>query len=118
MADAEIKIREKQDLTTRRQMNRQTILCLCFLLLTGMPTSGSPQTNDTFKTFWQEFKSAVIKSDKETVARLSRFPIGMSYGISSIKTKAQLLRRYREVFNEQTNAAQCFAKKEPEKDAA
>jgi hypothetical protein len=41
----------------------------------------------------------------------------MSYGIRSIKNKAELIRRYREVFNKQTNAAQCFARKEPEKDA-
>src|SRR5882724_12674941 len=118
MADAEIEISEKQDLIMRRLMNRQTILCVCLLLtLAGTPTSGS-QTNDTFKTFWQQFKAAVIKGDKQSVASLSRFPIAMSYGKSSIKTKAQLMRRYREVFDEQTNAAQCFAKKEPEKDAA
>jgi len=51
------------------------------------------------------------------VARLSRFPIGMSYGIQSVKTKAQLTRRYRQIFNEQTNAAVCFAAKKPEADA-
>ena len=42
----------------------------------------------------------------------------MSYGISSVKNKAELRRRYRQVFNEQSNAAECFAKKEPEVDAA
>ena len=42
----------------------------------------------------------------------------MSYGISTIKTKAQLVKRYRQVFNEQTNAATCFAKATPEADAA
>ena len=40
----------------------------------------------------------------------------MSYGIPAIKTKAQLIRRYRQVFNEQTDAAACFAKKKPEMD--
>jgi len=79
---------------------------------------GTAQTNEGFTLFWQQFKAAVIRGDKQSVASLSRFPIAMSYGKSSIKTKAQLMRRYREVFNEQTNAAQCFAKKEPEKDAA
>ena len=52
------------------------------------------------------------------VARLSKFPIGMSYGIPSIKTKAQLTRRYRQLFNEQTDAAACFNKAKPEMDAA
>jgi hypothetical protein len=42
----------------------------------------------------------------------------MSYGIRSVKTRTELRRRYRQVFSEQTNAAQCFEKKQPEVDAA
>ena len=41
----------------------------------------------------------------------------MSYGISSIKTKVQLIKRYKQVFNEQTDAAACFNKAKPEIDA-
>jgi len=77
---------------------------------------GGPQSPESFKSFWQKFKTAVVNSDKETVASLSRFPLRMSFGIPSVKSKAELLRRYRAVFNEQTNAAACFTKKEPEKD--
>ena len=77
------------------------------LLLTGA---------DSADTFWQTFKTAVSKRDVETIARLSKFPIGMSYGIPSIKTKAQLSKRYRQIFNEQTNAAACFAKAKIEMD--
>ena len=98
-------------------MKKATVLCL-FLLLSGaaLAMSGAKpaQTNDAVKTFWQKFKTAVIGGDKGTVASMSKFPLGMSYGIASVKSKAQLLRRWREVFNEQSNAAQCFAKKEPE----
>ena len=72
---------------------------------------------DSTDTFWQTFKTAVSKRDVETIARLSKFPLGMSYGISTIRTKAQLTRRYRQVFNEQTDAAACFAKAKPEIDA-
>jgi hypothetical protein len=72
---------------------------------------------DTTETFWQSFKAAVGKHDVETIARLSKFPIEMSYGIPSIKTKAQLAKRYRQLFNEQTNAATCFEKAKPEVDA-
>ncbi|HSL53946.1 MAG TPA: hypothetical protein VK868_06100 [Pyrinomonadaceae bacterium] len=71
---------------------------------------------DSAETFWQSFKTAVSKRDVETIARLSRFPLGMSYGIPSVKTKAQLSRRYRQVFNEQTDAAACFSKAKLEKD--
>ncbi len=88
-------------------MKTITTLSLLFLL-TGAETS---------ETFWQSFKTAVGKHDVETIARLSKFPIGMSYGIPSIKTKAQLAKRYRQLFNEQTNAAACFEKAKPEVDA-
>ncbi|HET7286754.1 MAG TPA: hypothetical protein VFI71_04760 [Pyrinomonadaceae bacterium] len=87
----------------------KTITTLSLLLL----LTGAQSTD----AFWQEFKTAVSKHDVETIARLSKFPIGMSYGISSIKTKAQLTKRYRQLFNEQTDAAACFSKAKPEIDA-
>ena len=73
---------------------------------------------DSFDSFWQQFKTAVSKRDVETIARLSKFPIGMSYGIPSIKNKVQLTRRYGQLFKEQSDAAACFSKAKPEVDAA
>ena len=73
---------------------------------------------ESFDNFWQTFKTAVSKRDVETIARLSKFPIGMSYGIPSIRNKAQLTKRYRQLFNEQTDASTCFNKAKPEVDAA
>ena len=87
-------------------MKTLTTLSL-LLLLTGAESA---------ETFWQTFKTAVSKRDVETIARLSKFPLEMSYGIPSIKTKAQLSKRYRQVFNEQTDAAACFSKATLEKD--
>jgi hypothetical protein len=87
----------------------KTITTVSLLLL----LAGAEST----ETFWQTFKTAVTKRDVETIARLSKFPIGMSYGIPSIKTKAQLSRRYRQIFNEQTDAAACFSKAKIEMDA-
>jgi hypothetical protein len=78
------------------------------LLLTGA---------DSAESFWQTFKTAVSKRDVETIARLSKFPLDMSYGIPAIKTKVQLTRRYRQIFNEQTDAAACFSKAKIEMDA-
>ena len=86
----------------------KTITILSLLLL--LPVT------DSAETFWQSFKTAVSKRDVETIARLSKFPLGMSYGIPAIKTKAQLSRRYRQIFNEQTDAAACFSKATLEKD--
>jgi len=87
-------------------MKTLTTLSL-LLLLTGA---------DSAETFWQTFKTAVSKRDVETIARLSKFPIGMSYGIPSVKTKAQLSKRYRQIFNEQSDAAACFSKAKIEMD--
>jgi hypothetical protein len=87
----------------------KTITTLSLLLmLTGAESAD---------TFWQTFKAAVTKRDVETIARLSKFPIAMSYGIPSVKTKVQLSRRYRQIFNEQTDAAACFSKAKIEMDA-
>jgi len=72
---------------------------------------------DSTDTFWQSFRTAVSKADVEMIARLSKFPLAMSYGIPVIKTKAQLTRRYKQVFKEQTDAAACFVKAKPEIDA-
>ena len=78
---------------------------------------GSDQDDAAAKAFWGKFRAAVIKGDRQAVAALSQFPIGMSYGVPRIRTKAQLLKRYREVFNAQTNAVKCFDKATPEIDA-
>ncbi len=88
------------------------IVALSLVLLVTAQAADS-----SFDTFWQAFKTAIGKRDVETIARLSKFPIGMSYGIPSIRTKAQLTKRYKQVFNEQTDAAACFAKAKPEADA-
>ncbi|HET6854326.1 MAG TPA: hypothetical protein VFH46_18640 [Pyrinomonadaceae bacterium] len=98
-------------------MKKITTLSLA-LLLTATSIASSPgQAQNPLETFWAAFKTAVSKHDIEGVARLSRFPIGMSYGIPSIKTKAQLTKRYRQIFNEQSDAAACFSKAKPELNA-
>jgi hypothetical protein len=97
-------------------MKKLTTLSL-LLLFAGTSLAISNQAVTPFETFWQSFKTAVIKKDVEGIARLSRFPIGMSYGIPSIKTRIQLTKRYRQVFNEQTDTAVCFGKATPEIDA-
>jgi hypothetical protein len=102
-------------------MKRTIILCLIFLIggvATALTAAKAATAEDSVNAFWQKFKTAVISGDKGTVVALTKFPVGMSYGIPRIKNGAELRRRWRALFNEQTNAAQCFAKKEPEIDAA
>lgn len=100
-------------------MKRTFILSLLLSLsATALETTaiGSRQGGASFDVFWQKFKTAVISGNKAAVASMSKFPVEMSYGIPSIRNRAQMLRRYREVFKEQTDAAQCFNKKTPEVD--
>ncbi len=75
------------------------------------------QSNDSIPSFWEKFKTAV-KGDKVTVAELARLPIAMPYGVPTVKTKAQLIGRYRDVFNHETNAAKCSSTARPETDPA
>jgi hypothetical protein len=93
------------------------LLLTSYSLATRTNQAENAQAQNSIATFWQSFRTAVTKRDVETIARLSKFPIGMSYGISSIRTKAQLARRYRQVFNEQTDAPVCFSKAQPEMNA-
>ena len=100
-------------------MKAAIILCLLLTAFGGFAAlSPTGQLDAAGQAFWEKFKNAVIKGDKEAVSALSQFPVGMSYGKAKIRTRAQLLKRYREVFNEQTDAAKCFATARPEVDPA
>jgi len=86
------------------------------LMLIGSVAGGAERSyaaNDSLNAFWEKFKAAVIKGDKETVAALSAFPIGMGYGIKSIRNKAQVMKNYRDIFAHETNAANCFRTAKP-----
>jgi len=71
-----------------------------------------------FSAFWKTFKSAVAGGDKAAVAEMTKFPVSMSYGVKAVKNKQDFLRRYNEIFKGEANAAQCFAKVEPQKESA
>ena len=76
---------------------------------------GKPaQIADSLAPFWEKFKAAVIKGDKETVAALSQFPISLNDGMTPIRNKAQFMKQYRFLFFGETNAAKCFPKAKPE----
>jgi hypothetical protein len=101
-------------------MNRRSTIFFfsSMVLLAGClgAAVARPEGDASIEQFWDKFKSAIIKGDKEAVASMAQFPISMPYGVPSVRTKAQLLKRYREVFNSETNAAKCFAKAKPKTD--
>ena len=96
-------------------MKRTVVVCV-LLLLTASALRA--QRSESMESFWQRFKTAVIAGDKRAVARLTSFPLGMSYGIPSVRNRAALMRRYRQVFSEQSDAAKCFETAKPQTDPA
>lgn len=102
-------------------MNAKRILILLGLVLAlcSLPSqSAALHADASLNTFWAKFKAAVIKGDKASVSALTQFPVEMPYGQSAVRTKAQLFKRYRQVFNSEANAAKCFADAKPETDPA
>ena len=84
----------------------------------GLRASGAAatQTDPSIQTFWATFKLAVTKGDKDAIASMIQFPVKMPYGVPAIKTKAQLNKRYRDLFKVQADAVKCFADAAPEVD--
>lgn len=77
-----------------------------------------PQNDPSVEQFWIKFKTAVQKADKTSVASMSQFPIEMPYGVPKIRTRAQIARRWRDLFNVQANATKCFKDAKPVVDPA
>ena len=92
------------------------VLGLAFFSLQS--PAASIEADASLNTFWARFKAAVIKADKESVSAMTQFPVEMPYGQAAVRTRAQLLKRYRQVFNSEANAAKCFADAKPETDPA
>jgi hypothetical protein len=87
-------------------MKTKSLLAGILILL--LSSNAFAQTD--FSAFWTKFKSALAAGDKAAVAGMTKFPLSMPYLQKKVKDKADLLRRYDEVFNGEANAAQCFAK--------
>jgi hypothetical protein len=92
-------------------MKTKSLLAGILILL--LSSNAFAQTD--FSAFWTKFKSALAAGDKAAVAGMTKFPLSMPYLQKKVKDKADLLRRYDEVFNGEANAAQCFAKAKPAK---
>ncbi len=82
-------------------------------------TASVPQADSGIETFWEKFREAVSKGNKTAVAGLSKFPISMPYGMRNVGNRAQLIKRYRDVFNHDgSSAAECFTTAKPVSDPA
>jgi hypothetical protein len=108
---------------SNRQLKMRRVLKLnlasLIIAINVLSVCGTPlQTDPSIDTFWMKFRTAVIKGDKEAIATMVQFPITMPYGVPAIRTRAQLLKRYRDLFNEQADAVKCFGSAKPEVDPA
>jgi len=73
------------------------------------------KTDPAIEEFWAKFQAAVGRDDKASVIAMTGFPLTMPYGVSSIRTKTQLLKSYNKIFDTETR--KCFAKAKPELDS-
>jgi hypothetical protein len=103
-----------------RNLFRATIglFLLWFSAIAMYASAAAPQNDPSVEQFWSKFKTAVQKADKPSVASMSQFPIEMPYGVAKIRTRTQLARRWRDLFNVQANAAKCFEDAKPVVDPA
>lgn len=95
------------------RMNIKFLLANCLVIIIFSSVANA-QSN--FNTFWLKFKTAVVKGDKVAVANLTSFPLGMPYGVKSVKSKADFIKRYNKIINLEANAKRCFQAKTPVKD--
>ena len=101
---------------TIRKPTTLIFISTVLILLACQTPARAPQADTSIDTFWMKFKVAVINSDKGGVAQMTQFPVTMSYGVPAIRTRSQLLARYKQVFKGEANAAKCFASAKPQKD--
>lgn len=97
-----------------------SVSVLCLSLAFAFETSA--QNSSSFNAFWANFKAAVNSANKQVLSDMIKYPLDMPYGQRSVKNKAEFIRRYRDVFDEQLedypvkSAKKCFANATPEKD--
>ena len=89
------------------------------LILTTMGASlvaGSnrqPSKDPAMNAFWEKFKAAVTKGDKQAVFGMTQLPLDMGYAQSRIRTRAQFMKKYNYVFAGEVNASKCFETAKP-----
>jgi hypothetical protein len=100
-------------------MKKLTIIFLLSSLIGTVAVTAKPSGGDAAMTsFWDQFKAAVTKGDKQAVFAMTQLPVGMSYGESRIRTRAQFMKQYTHIFAGEVNATKCFETAKPQVDNA
>ncbi len=100
-------------------MKTKFLLSFCLSLsFCAAPIGAANSAQTDVQAFWKNFKSAIAKNDKTAVSEMTKFPLSMPYGVKSVKTKTDFLKRYAEIFKGEADAVKCFPKAKPEKENA
>ena len=97
------------------------VASLLFFSIFMMSVAGAGRAlaaDATIDAFWGKFKAAVTKGDKPAVFAMTQLPVGMSYGESRIRTRAQFMKQYTHIFAGEVNAVKCFETAKPQVDNA
>ena len=81
---------------------------VCFLVCFAFAAAAEA---GSFAAFWVEFKTAVVKDDKEAIAGMTKLPF--PYGSKQL-AKVDFIKKCAELFNQKTR--RCFSKAKPVKD--
>jgi len=93
-----------------------SLLFFSILLMSAAGAGRARAADATMDAFWDKFKAAVTKSDKPAVFAMTQLPVGMSYGESRIRTRAQFMKQYTHIFAGEVNAVKCFETAKPQVD--
>ncbi|HMF56113.1 MAG TPA: hypothetical protein VK619_07190 [Pyrinomonadaceae bacterium] len=91
------------------------LLAVTFLILLMLApghatmTARSPSAPQ-FTPFWTKFKAAVVGSDRETVASMTKLPF--EYGLTTL-SRADFIKSFNKIFP--ANVRRCFARTRPAK---
>jgi len=74
------------------------------LVANAQPTTRLKQCPQAFRTFYAKFSSAVLRTDKNAVASVTKFPFGWAFdaGDSGKYTRSQFLRNFGKLFDRDT----------------
>jgi hypothetical protein len=89
-----------------------------WVVLSAVSTDAINFKQTDVQSFWKNFKAAIAKNDKNALAEMTKFPLSMSYGVKSLKSKVDFLKRYNEIFKGEADATKCFPKAKLEKENA
>ena len=89
---------------------------LLFVLAACVLGATQPSKSDSQDAFWDKFKAAVAKGDKQAVFGMTQLPLDMGYAQSRIRTRAQFMKKYNYVFAGEVNATKCFETAKPQVD--